>query len=143
MVNKGYYFPTWFALNWKVRKDKVRVEGTKLKRLTSQKKQHTITNSTKPIRVECTWSPKSLRRETCKGRLIIQLHLSSQDSHCIERYWTSYWPHHILSQKRIWHQLEKPVDHRVHLFLKYKMKQQAVLWKAKSAKKSSKVCGGF
>lgn len=32
----------------------------------SRRLKFTLTNSTKPMRVECTRSPRSLRRETCK-----------------------------------------------------------------------------
>lgn len=37
----------------------------------------TITNSTKAIRVECTWSPRSLSRETCKTKFLLSINIPS------------------------------------------------------------------
>lgn len=75
-------------------------------------KELTMANSTKAMRVECNWSPRSLMRVTC----ITQENVIS----CI--YKTSYcmlrgrekivvaldWPHRRQTQRRFWHHLQSP-----------------------------------
>lgn len=72
-------------------------------------------NSTKAIRVECVWSPKSLIRETYKYDILLsQWILPIWNLQNQPKPKLSAIPLHILLQRNSWHQLERPA-HMSHI----------------------------